>query len=1235
MGKSAAGKTVIGNCILFHGSTPCPLHTGFLLGVTWYTGVIMNNIEQQMTPEGGNKSVVKIYRFPDGQRVGPKSALPSMNQSVDPVDNDSSVLRESDFVGPTAEDDARREMLKRMEAYEKEKADLLRNKLKELKEALSNEISNGGKVDIQEGIDVVQAELDVVEIELDKFTDSDGDEPVQMVSLPDYTNLAATVIHRAKSPLWEDKFVKQMVSNHNAGSLVPANGEAGEKVDDIKSEVFPRKDGTDMIIATMENFQTKREVNPIDEEGIRSRMDEVNDAVRAGKMSTEAADLAMADPSLPEEQPKLHRTGFGLENLKKLQEITDQVAGLDPKKSARMDELVKQLEFTQKTINGGGQMVDGSDLSEYYQAKHDEFDSLAKEYEAHSEDVELLHRTAERATKIDVIDPIKSARMAKLAEDLSSLQTFIRDGSKEDVQGVSLTERYRIKHDEFDSLVKEMEVNVEDLSVVRQKAERVAEVDQGRSAQMQRLVNELQFLQNTINGRGQMADGSDPVEHYKRKRVELDVVMDEIGVKDINILEATPAPKVVDDLSATEKDIPPVKVGIYETIDQVTKENEQLGVDQLESLVDNETLEKLPEGFQKEGLPEQYAKEDIEPSEHWQLKRAMREAESNYLTKLEAEASQRGKLQKMFGFGRKKMTSEVQLAYDNLMAINNVYYKYAVDTGWYKKLNDRQQRERTRSGKTEEAKSIYGAVAERHVLKLARERLAIQERQLPPKLQALLKTIAGNPKLKWGLLGASVAATAGGALFGMLAGKLTKMGLEKTYVKGREEAHERDQENIVDIISSQKKIDLEALEKLVYASALAIDSAKVNTNIAGFAVGAATTAGATYGGYTIGGEVWEQATAVDVETPNRFEGLTAEELGLLPQDAPTPGEAVIEPLPQEGMVSAQEAEPTVATEPTEAVPETSAEPTAGAEGVEKAATAVDGAIENKVLIKAGDTVSKVLLAGIKARLEAGLLTLPPGFTPESYIYQTFPEMTNAADAAARLTPQEWFDLGVISENPNEIIENQVIDIEGLIAKMPGISMEVVPPSETFSMPLEGTPISEVDGGLVDSVTVESSAPESIPAAEKVSIDKIHISKNGTIGLVVPEGQIPGVDNVVSPFAKEVPFPAGPGTDLIEVMMERINEGIKAGRVTLDPSMTQNELRYLLLDRLPELKQPDEVLWFQRTATPSLTPEVWTKIGVPGGDPLEIPVGTKIDMQLLLNKAIGFEPAVVKATGNLR
>lgn len=587
--------------------------------------------------------------------------------------------------------------------------------------------------------------------------------------------------------------------------------------------------------------------------------------------------------------------------------------------------------------------------------------------------------------------------------------------------------------------------------------------------------------------------------------------------------------------------------------------------------------------------------EKTEPSEHWQLKRAMKEAKSEYLSKLDAAAKERGTLSKMFGFGRQKMTPEVQAAYDTFMETNKAYYQHAKESGRYDKLDEWYKKRRSANGGIGEMESIYGAVTERHVFQPAKERLALQERQMPPALQKLLGKIAGNKKLKWGLMGASIVATAGAAGAGILAGKLTRWGLTHTYVKGKEDAHDHDFESINNLIRAGKDVDLDALEKQYYASALAIDTAKVRTNLAGVAVGAAATAGA---GYSIGNEIFSGDTPdVEVVDP-MYRQVSAEGV---PEVEPTPFDSV----------TPVEAEPTVPS-------------------AEQVTTAPDVAIEKTFTIESGDTVSKALYEGIKSRVEAGVLKLPPGVTPETishHIYQSFPEMTNATGAAARLTPQEWIELGVSSGDPHQIAAGEVIDVQGLIDRMSGTtSMEVSSaPEASYMSPIEDQDIAAVDGNL-DEVVQSMSGKE---AAEMPPVKYI-IGKNGEVRFDLPKELYEGTAHHVNPFAEEMPHvTAVPNENLLDLMMERINERVEAGQIRFDSGMTQSQLRELLLERLPELKEPDEVLWFQHKATPGLSDAAWQRAGIPG-NPLDIPPGTQIDMEYLLNKVMGYDPSATES-----
>jgi hypothetical protein len=513
-----------------------------------------------------------------------------------------------------------------------------------------------------------------------------------------------------------------------------------------------------------------------------------------------------------------------------------------------------------------------------------------------------------------------------------------------------------------------------------------------------------------------------------------------------------------------------------------------------------------------------------EPSEHWQLKRAMREAKDAYLTKLDEQAKQRGIFKKWIGFGRKDLDPEVQSAYDAFMTANKAYYQYAEDSGRYEKLDGWLRKRRMKAEQPVESVGVYGAVAERHVFRPARERLALQEREMPSAVRKLLGKIASNPKLKYGLIASSMISTAGGALFGMIAGKATKWGLERTYVAGKEREHQLDHKEILEMIEAGEKVDLDDLEELYYSSALAIDNARVKATVAGVAVGAATTAGA---GYAIGNEILSQGAVTGAETVDSA-SLSPEELGLTDN---------------------------VQTPPVE---------------VDYDATVVEQTTTGPEVI----TIEAEPTVPVKVEVPEQVVV-----TPENPLS----------------TPSET--LGTSS----------------------GVEGEAV-----SSVTVEDQDIAAVDGGLEDSVTdYEQSATDSgtNSATESAQeVQKISVARNGEFELATPDEEI----KVISPFEYESPHVTSSHDDLLEVMIDRVKAGVEAGNITFDPNLSEHDLRYMLLDKLPELKQPDEGLWFQRAAEPGLSAEVWKEIGVPSGDPLEIPPGTEIDMKQLLDKAFGVE-----------
>lgn len=615
--------------------------------------------------------------------------------------------------------------------------------------------------------------------------------------------------------------------------------------------------------------------------------------------------------------------------------------------------------------------------------------------------------------------------------------------------------------------------------------------------------------------------------------------------------------------------------------------------------------------LEDKSAPAEVPPAEAERSEHWQLKRAMREAKSEYLAKLEESVKQRGALQKMLGFGRRKLDADVQSAYDAFMLANKAYYQHAEQSGRYAKI-DAWLRKRQRSAEgAKEVVGVYGAVAERHVFAPARERLALQEREMPLAVRKLFGEIAARPKLKMFLLGASAVSTLGGSIVGMYAGKFTKWGLEKTYVKSKERDRQLDQNEIIEMLASGRRFDLNALEDIYFDSALAVDTARARATAAGVVAGAAVTAGA---GYTIGNELFSQTGGLTVD-PEQVDLGRVDLVEIPPSAEPT--------VPE---VSTKGADQGVAT-PREAV--------------DRVAAGTENGAEKIVTVKSGDTVSNILYEGLKERIATGQIKLPPNVTPDTlshHLYQSLPELTNASDVASRLTPQEWIKLGISSGDPQHIMAGETINVEAILDKLssqsvqsvdviphPVTGTEAVGTEITNSVTIGDQDIAATDGGLTDSLTTESpaqtsSAVETATTSEQVVLQKMAIAKNGQVQLLTPEV----VGKLVSPFNAEVPHVMKSYENLLDVMVDRLEAGVKAGQVNLDPTMSKVDLRNLLLDRFQELKQPDEVLWFQRTASPGLSAETWHKIGIPNGDPLDIPVGTKIDMKLLLNKAFGFE-----------
>lgn len=695
-----------------------------------------------------------------------------------------------------------------------------------------------------------------------------------------------------------------------------------------------------------------------------------------------------------------------------------------------------------------------------------------------------------------------------------------------------------------------------------------------------------------------------------------------------------------------------------------------LGVISVEDeVIEDEPTDEVPEvgnDSPVEKLATEAGGEQVkeEPSEHWKLKEAMRDAKQAYLGKLEADVEQRGALKKMFGFGQKEMTPEVLEAYNKFMAANQAYYHYADESGRYKKINEWLQDRQEKAGQAVEPMGIYGAVANRHVLKPASERLALQERQMPPAVLKLFKTIGGNSYLKWGLLGTSVIATAGGSLFGILGGKATKWGLERTYVRGKIDQHKVEAREITNVLAAHELIDLDLLEKEYFASGLAIDTARFRTNAASMAVGAAATAGAGYTIGTIGSEFLSEGVNTSGGiVDGTVKPISPNDLGLVVESAPTAspvgstsevgGNATFNELVARemnfggGSIEDQLGIKEVSSYDTDTFTNDALK--AAAEVEEKSVATLDTAIEKVVTVKPGDTMSELLYDTIKERVAAGQLTLPSGQSISQYLYQNFPELTNATDVAGRLTPEEWVKLGVESGNPNQIAVGEVIDINALLEKLPSATSETV-----ASSPVDTVVADTTSNSVAGAETTTSSPPgtppkvaESIEATTDVSSSRSEVnivSKSAILqsrvgpDVMLTQELIAGYQPQMSPeFSKSVTtFSESINKNSFTYELYRQTlEAYQGGNINL-PAETVRKvaadplaLATFLDNNAAEFSDHNPL--FSRSAL-SLTPEGWRELGFSSGDPTVIKAGDTIKTGELVKLIL--ENAARKINGKL-
>ena len=423
--------------------------------------------------------------------------------------------------------------------------------------------------------------------------------------------------------------------------------------------------------------------------------------------------------------------------------------------------------------------------------------------------------------------------------------------------------------------------------------------------------------------------------------------------------------------------------------------------------------------------------ETVDNRSEWrQLKEEFRESKRAYLEALEQDYADRNLFKKAFGLGRKKFSEPVQKAYDAFMDSSQIYYSYAQNTGHYERVVERLNHRVA----PEEQKSINFLAADRHIFRPAEERLERQKVHLPAYLLNVKKTITekvkAHPKTAIGI----------GALLFALNPAAVAAGLgvrymgNKFYASGKEE--KRDSTKNATIENLDSYVGLDEMEAQYFESARQAHDAKVRSNVV--AVGAAMTAGGVYGS----------------EVATSFPGS---------ESVPVGGEGAIDTSAVDEAVRLYTENPDVFS--------VESKPGVGAEDV----LPTESSFEAIHTVEKGESLSKIVLESLRERVLAGEVQLPEGVDQDRlahYIYQSFPEMTNASDIQPRLSAAEWQALGVESGNPQFIRVGEQINVDALIDKMWGAN--------------PGGGVNEVQDTLSNGVLGSDELPSELDEAQAVA-----------------------------------------------------------------------------------------------------------------------------------------------------
>ena len=606
------------------------------------------------------------------------------------------------------------------------------------------------------------------------------------------------------------------------------------------------------------------------------------------------------------------------------------------------------------------------------------------------------------------------------------------------------------------------------------------------------------------------------------------------------------------------------------------------------------------------------------------LKKDFKAAQREYLDALEADYKGKGFIKRslrlprnvlngLFGLGRKTIGSDVQAAYDKYMAANTEYHRYAKESGVYAELAERLADRASKQGNRPPA--LERAVMNRHVLRPAERRLEAQQLHvMPERLKGLQAKLGGfikdHPRWAFGI-GAGALVTAGFINPAMGVAMATGVGANYAagyaWLRGKTATKDEKGAAAMQAMQQTQSLDFEALEQEMFAAVRAEHAVRSRIRT-GAAASAMVAGGVTAGALTPSPETTVSTPAVETspalaDTPSLME--------TSPDDSPfgpfTPDAAAPAGTPDtEGVLS----EPTPTAEPAPTEPTVTAEVTAEPASTTEAASTTEGM--EKYTVKSGENVSTIVYESIKTQLESGALQLPPGMETADIVhrlYQTFPEMTDAADVAGRLSPEQWRELGVGSGDPQLIKPGETINVQALIDQIVNPNPDPIPVAESTT---NATP-------TVEAVSPDAGGGEATPSAIERSVEV-----NGVTYDVGSDGAWQ------SPFADEAVHQVTNGNEkLVQIMQQIFEQHVAAGEARLPSDV--NSFTELLLQRFPELQTvPDpgsfeDQYWYLDLPVAdnwALSPEAWRELGVGSGNPLDLQPGDKLDVRGLFETLYG-------------